>query len=203
MELPNTGEPPEDALRQWSVFSVVVDDPAKKTRRLPAYFHGGAEIFRSRDVDEVGRRLAVTVRRVLDRRERGSYLANPVRFGGKSGLWVRDICNRTVTRTQFERAGFEFADEQYVTLTSGGRVESSGWGEFAPAFLVVSRVAPDTPRESARGRGGQAAFLLAMLRVGSVPPGELRSLTDVVRNAAVIGSSDPDVVRERIESLEG
>lgn len=200
MGLPNLGEPPDDAPRQWSVFSVVVDDPAKKTRRLPAFFHGGAEIFRSRDVDEVGRRLAATARRVLDRHERGSYLANPVRYGDKNGLWVRDICNRSAVRTRFERAGFEFADEQYVTLKEEGRVETTGWGEFAPDFLVVSRIAPTTPRDTPTSGGGNAAFLLAMLRVGPVPAHEFGSLVGMVRRAAVIGSGDPDVVRERIES---
>jgi hypothetical protein len=200
-ELPNVGEPPEEAPRQWSVFSIVVDDPAKKTRRLPAYYHGGAEIFRGRDVDEVGRRLAVAARRVLDRHERGSYLANPVRFGERRGLWVRDICNRSALRTKFERSGFEFADEQYVTLDGEGRVEAAGWGAFAPDFLVVSRIAAGTPKETPRGGGGSAAFLLAMLRIGPVPPHEFGTLVGLVRGAAVIGSGDPDVVRERIDSL--
>jgi hypothetical protein len=183
------GTPPDGAELQEGVFSLWLDDPAARNRRLPSLYHGNAQIFAHRDVEEVRARLSRTVRAVLERHERPSYLVSACRSGERYGLYARDIFNRDAFRMRAIRAGLDLADEPYVQMTDDGAFTCEGWDAFRPEFVVVNRL---QARDGGNAnRGAFLTFLFGILRVGEMGTVELHHLVRAIKDAEVVTEDDP------------
>ena len=187
------GVPPDDAPRYDGIFSLVVDDPGKKTRSLPTMYHGNAQLYADRDVDKVRGRLVRTIEAVLHAGERPAYLSAACRIDGRSGLYVHGVYNREPYRLRAIRAGLEIADDPYVRLTPDGAFECEGWEPFRPDFIVVARVPGPRGRENENvNKGGLLAFNFGVLRVGDMGMMELHHVISAIRNAHVVAEEDPE-----------
>lgn len=191
--------PPDDAPRYEGIFSLVVDDPAKKTRALPTMYHGNAQLYADRDVDKVRARLVRTIDAVLHAKERPSYLAPACRIDGRRGLYTHGVYNRDPYRLRAIRAGLEVADDPYVRLTPTGEFECDGWQPFRPDFIVVSRIPGPRGRETENvNRGALLAFNFGILRVGDMGTMELHHLIATIKEAQLVAEEDP---RRLVETL--
>ncbi|MDQ3952292.1 MAG: hypothetical protein M3279_04915 [Actinomycetota bacterium] len=195
------GVPPDDAPRYEGIFSLVVDDPDKKTRALPTMYHGNAQLYADRDVENVQGRLVRTIDAVLHAQERPAYLASACRIDGRPGLYVHGVYNREPYRLRAIRAGLEVADDPYVRLTPAGELECEGWEPFRPEFIVVSRVRGPRGREHENvNRGGLLAFNFGILRVGDMGMMELHHLISIIKDARVVAEEDPERMVETLRA---
>ncbi|MDQ3915606.1 MAG: hypothetical protein M3323_09815 [Actinomycetota bacterium] len=184
------GTPPPDAPRHEGIFSLWVDDALSRTRRLPSLYHGNAQIFAHRDAGEVRTRLVRTIRAVLERDLRPSYLVAACKAGDRYGLYARDIFNRDPFRMRALRAGLELADEPYVQMTEDGAFRCEGWDPFLPEFVVVKSLRGPEGQENVN-RGAFLTFLFGILRVGDMGAVELRHLVRTIKTAEVVAEDDP------------
>jgi hypothetical protein len=183
------GEPRDGDARHEAIFSLVVDAPGGKTRRLPGLYHGNAHLFAHRDVGEVQARLVRTARAVLEADERPSYLVTACRAGERLGLYARDAFNRDPFRLRAARAGLVLADEPYVQMTDDGAFECEGWPPFRPEFVVVNDV---RRRDGSQlNRGAFLTFLFGILRVGDIGALEMHHLVRTIKTAEVVARDDP------------
>jgi hypothetical protein len=194
------GDPDDDEVRHPGIFSLVVDDPAKRLRQLPSLYHGNAQIFASRDVAEVARRLSSTIRIVLESSTRPSYLVTACRVEERPGLYARDVFNRDPFRLRAARAGLVLSDEPHVHMTEDGTFECAGWPPFRPEFIVVNPVPGRTPEHDIH-RGAFLAFTFGILRVGAMGPAELRHLMETIRTATVVAADDPGALTGRLRAV--
>lgn len=193
--------PPDDASVYEGIFSLLVDDPGKKTRALPTMYHGNAQIYADRDVDKVRARLARTIDAVIHAKERPAYLITACRAGERLGLFARDLYNREPYRLRAERAGLELADDSYVRMTPSGEFECEGWEPFRPEYIVVKKVRGPRGREHENiNKGAMLTFVFGILRVGDVGMMELHHLTETIRNAEVVIEDDPVRLVERLSA---
>jgi hypothetical protein len=192
------GTPADDDVHP-GIFSIVVDDPGKRVRALPSLYHGNAQIYTTRDLAELRRRLVGTVTAVLESSKRARYLASACRVGGTFGIYARDVCNRDPFRLRARRAGLVVSDEPHVEMTEDGRFISEGWPAFHPRFIVVN------PRRAADTRnlndGASLTFLFGILRVGALGAAELRHLVHTVKTVEVVAADDPRKLVERLEQV--
>ncbi len=184
------GEPADGETRHEGIFSLVVDEPAARTRKLPSLYHGNAHLFAHRDIHEVRARLLRTVTAVLEADERPSYLVAACSAGNRFGLYARDIFNRDPFRLRAARAGLVLADEPYVQMTDDGAFECEGWPPFHPEFVVVKTL---RGRDGSNvNRGAFLTFLFGILRVGDMGAMELHHLVRTIKAAEVVARDDPE-----------
>lgn len=193
--------PPDDEPRFEGIFSLVVDDPAKRTRSLPSVYHANAQIFADRDVGKAQSRLVRTIDVVLHAKEEPAYLATACRVDGRRGLWVRDVFNREPFRLRAVRAGLELADDPYARMTPAGEFECEGWEPFRPEFIVVKSLRGPRGREAENvNKGAYLTFLFGILRVGDMGMVELHHLVSTINDADVVAEDDPDELVEALRS---
>lgn len=191
--------PPDDAPRYDGIFSLLVDDPGKRTRSLPSVYHANAQLFADRDVHKARARLVQTVEAVLHSRERPAYLVAACRVDGRRGLYARDVFNREPFRLKAIRAGLEIADDPYVRMTPSGEFECEGWEPFRPEFVVAKSLRGPRGREAENvNKGAFLTFLFGILRVGDMGMVELHHLVSTIKNADVVVEDGPE---ELVEAL--
>ncbi|HYO60306.1 MAG TPA: hypothetical protein VEU29_00225 [Actinomycetota bacterium] len=191
--------PPDGAPRYEGIFSLVVDDPAKRTRSLPSVYHANAQIYADRDVDKARSRLARTIDVVLHSKEQPAYLVAACRVDGRQGLYARDVYNREAFRLRAVRAGLEISDDPYVRMTPAGEFECEGWEPFRPEFVVVKSIRGPRGREAENvNKGAFLTFLFGILRVGDMGMMELHHLVSTIKDADVVDDDDP---HELVETL--
>lgn len=196
------GTPPDGAPRFEGIFSLVVDDPAKKTRTLPSVYHANAQIFSDRDVDKARARLVRTIDAVLRSKERPAYLVAACAVDGRRGLYARDVFNREAFRLRAIRAGLEVSDDPYVTMTASGEFECEGWEPFRPEFVVAKSLRGPRGREAENvNKGAFLTFLFGILRVGDMGMVELHHLASTIKNAEVVVDDDPEELVETLRTL--
>ena len=194
------GKAPEDAETIEASFSIVVEEPGKKKRRLPSLYVGTYQVFAHRDVVEVLKRFLRTVDAVTAAVSEPIYAAHPCEIAGVWGLYGRDFFSRDPFRRKLVRRGASFAADPYVRLLADGGFESSDWGRFDPRFIVMPN--RDHENESAVVRVGGALLLFnaLVLRLGRAQPDELYLLRRVLDGMSGLGSVDPDALIEEIRS---
>lgn len=192
--------PPPGAEAHERIFSIVLDDPAKKVRALPLLFHGAAQIYADRDLPALGGRLNRALEIIAAAEDRWAYAVNAVRLGGAYGLYSRDLFNRSSFRIHLARLGVEFAGDPYVELLPSGGFSCRDWGEFEPEFLVAGGPFPRDDREVVDRSGGLAPFMFGVFRMGRITAPELALLARFVRRAPVLSSRSPHALVETLQA---
>lgn len=190
-------EPPDGADSQEGVFSILVDDPAKKTRSLPTLYHGRAQVFSDRRLEEVGRRLNRALEVIAVAESTSSFMATACRFEGKHGLYTRDLFNRASFRLRMTRLGMEFADDPYVRM-SADAFSCLDWGEFRPEFVIGGGPYPRDEDALEKRKGGLTPFMFGILRVGQVTGSDLATIAKLVTDVPVLVSQSPKAVLEAV-----
>jgi hypothetical protein len=192
--------PPQDAISYEGVLSVVVDDPAKKVRRLPSLYFGQSLIAVDRDVDALVRQASAALDVLLAARTEPSYLMSACRVGDVDGLYVKDLCARSDFRRKLEKQGMEISPDFYVRLTDDARWWTPDWGVIDPRFLVMVGE-PADPSDVARVSPGELLFGVASLRMGVIPAPEMPRLTRALRGVEGVGSAGPETLLLAIDEL--
>lgn len=186
--------PPADATRYEAIFSIVVDDPQRKTRALPSLYHGKAQVFAHRDIAPLGARMKRALEVIAAADTDAAYLATACRIGESCGIYTRDIFNRSSFRLHMTRLGAEFAEDPYVTLMPSGAFRCQDWGEFDAQFMIAGGPFP-TDEDAVDDRsGGLAPFMFGILRAGQIRPSELALLGKFVRRAPILASHSPQAI---------
>ena len=193
-------EPPAGAEHHDRVFSIVIDEGDGKTRTLPMLYHGPAQIYADRHLENLGLRLNRALEAIAAVESEAVYMATACRMGDMYGLYMRDLFNRASFRLHMSRLGVEFADDPYVTLLESGRFRCRDWGEFEPSFLVAGGPFPTDPDEVENRRGGLAPFMFGVARLGRITPPELAHLARLVRTAPVLASQSPRAIVEALQA---
>jgi hypothetical protein len=192
-------KPPRGAETNERVFSVVVDEGDGKTRSLPMLYHGPAQIFADRHMENLGLRLNQALEAIAAVQENEAiYMINACRIGERYGLYSRDLFNRASFRVHMSRLGVEFAEDPYVRLQPSGRFDCRDWGEFDPEFMVSGGPFPQDPEEVENRRGGLAPLMFGVLRMGRITASELKTLASFVRRSHVLSSQSPRALVEQL-----
>jgi hypothetical protein len=184
------GVVPEDAVRFSGAFSVVVDESTKRIRRLPSLYFRYAQLFASRDIAEVLRRLEATVNRFLVADERPLYLLNACELDGQPGLYGRDLFNRAPFRRKLLANGLRMAEDPFVQLNGKGFC-CADWGTFSARFIVHDVLASDDP-SLFRLRGASLLYWLNGLRLGTLTVAHLGALGQMLTGITAVNARDPD-----------
>jgi hypothetical protein len=182
-----------DAPRFNGTFSIVVDHSVAGFRRLPTLYLGAAQLFADRDLDEVLKRTEAIVRSTVEAAQRATFLLTPCRVGVRTGLYGRDVFNRSIFRIKLERLGVEFATDPYVTLEEDGTFTSAEWGRVEPSFVILNG-AGATPEEVITSEGALLTLNLATFRLGPLAAGELAALTRSVAGVRSVAAIEPAAV---------
>ena len=178
-----------DARTREGVFSVVVDPGTQRRRRLPSLYLGPSQVFAHRDIEQVKRRLEITIAAAVKSYEIPTYALTACRVGDSIGLYARDTFNRASYRRWLTSAGAELAQDPYVRFGDDGRFTCADWGAFEPRFVVM-----DYNEEDAEGvervSAGLLAFAIASQRLGPISGPELALLTRSLRSAMGVSSDD-------------
>jgi hypothetical protein len=193
-------EPPAGAESHDRIFSIVVDDGDGKTRSLPMLYHGPAQIFADRRLENLGLRLNRALEAIAAAETDAIYMATACRIGDVTGIYMRDLFNRASFRIHMSRLGADFAEDPYVSLLPSGKFECRDWGEFEPGFLVSGGPFPTDPEEVDDRRGGMAPFMFGVFRLGRITPAELGHLARFVRHAPVLASQSPRAVMDALRA---
>jgi hypothetical protein len=191
--------PPRGAESHDRVFNFVIAEGEGKTRSLPMLYHGPAQVFADRKVENLGLRLNRALEAIAAVQDGDAvYMTNACRIGDRHGLYARDVFNRASFRVHMSRLGAEFAGDPYVRLLPSGRFDCEDWGEFEPEFMVAAGPYPRDP-ESVEDRGGaMAPFMFGVLRMGRITAPELKHLAGFVRRAHVLSSQSPRAIVEHL-----
>jgi hypothetical protein len=188
-------DPPRGAETHERVFSFVIDEGDGKTRSLPMLYHGPAQIFADRHLENLGLRLNQALEAIAAVQDDESiYMINACRIGDRYGLYGRDVFNRASFRVHMSRLGVEFAEDPYVRLLPSGRFDCRDWGEVDPDFMIGGGPYPPDPEQVDNRRGGMAPFMFGVLRMGRITAPELKHLAGFVRRAPVLSSQSPRAV---------
>jgi hypothetical protein len=187
-------EPPDGAESHDRIISVVLHDGGGKTRSLPMLYHGPAQIYADRRLENIGLRLNRALEAIAAAKTDALYMATACRVGNTYGLYMRDLFNRASFRIHMARLGVEFADDPYTRLLPSGSFGCRDWGEFDPEFLVSGGPFPRDPEEVEIKRGGMAPFMFGVFRLGRITPVELGHLARFVRRARVLASQSPHAI---------
>lgn len=192
--------PPAGAEAHERIFSIVVDEGGGRTRTLPMLYHGPAQIFADRLLENLGLRLNRALEAIVAAETEAMYMANACRIGDAYGIYTRDIFNRASFRLHMGRLGVEFAEDPYTKLLPDGRFECRDWGQFEPSFLVAGGPFPEDPEEVEVRRGGMAPFMFGVFRLGRITPSELVHLGRFVRSARVVASRSPRAIVDAVQA---
>jgi hypothetical protein len=195
-----TPEPPEGAAAHEHIFSIVIDDPGKKTRALPSLHHGRTQVFVHRDLAALGARLNRALEVIGAASEDAAYFVASCRIGDKPGLYLRDLFNRSSYRLHLSRLGVEFAEDPYTRLMASGLFDCRDWGEFEPQFVIAGGPYPADENEVIDRGGGLAPFTFGILRVGQITSPEIAHLSALVRRVPVLASRSPQAVMRLLQN---
>lgn len=193
-------EPPAGAEAHDRIFSIVIDEGGGRTRSLPMLYHGPAQIFADRHLENLALRLNRALEAIAAAETEALYMATACRIGDTYGLYMRDLFNRASFRLHMSRLGVDFAEDPYTKLLPSGRFECRDWGEFDPSFLVSGGPFPLDPDAVEVRRGAMAPFMFGVFRLGRITPRELAHLGRFVRNARVLASQSPHAVVEAVQA---
>lgn len=196
----DTSAPPDGATAHERIFSIVIDDPDKKTRSLPSLHHGRTQVFVHRDIAALGARLNRALEVIGASSKESAYFVASCRLGDRYGLYLRDLFNRSSYRLHMSRLGVEFAGDPYTKLEPSGLFSCRDWGEFEPQFLVAGAPYPEDENDVEDRSGGLAPFMFGILRVGQITAREIAVLSALVRRAPVLASLSPAAIVDRIEA---
>lgn len=198
-------EPADDREANEGVLSLVIDQtsPQDETRprgprHLPKLYFGSLLVFADRDPGPVNTRLERMVEVVQRAADEPTYHVNACRLGDRTGLYVRDVYNRSAPRLQLIRRGMLFSNDPFVRFTEESRFACQDWGSFTPGFVIAA------PNENiltgAFGGPATLPFTFAALRLGMVGNEELQRLVQAVRSIPVVASDDPnDLIAQIIQ----
>jgi hypothetical protein len=195
------GDAPADAPRQEGVFTLVpapAERPARGPRPLNVLYMGPTPIHSDRALDTVQRYLVKIVEIALGSRARPTYHVRACEFGGRRGLYARDLHNRSAYRRRLQRAGMSFSESPVVHLEPDGSFLTDDWGPFHSDFVISGGAEEDGGL--IRIAGALLPFTLASYRFGPVEADELATLISACRGSEGMGADDPLAV---IGSLEG
>ena len=184
---------PPNVSAHEGVFNLVVEDEARRIRRLPAFYLRGALVYAHRDVERLYARLERTVEAIRAADDENTYIMHACEIGGKRGLYARDMNGRSVFRRKLVRAGLNFASDPFVTFDKG-EFGCRDWGEFAPQFMIAGFGDEDDPSRLLHPPGGETLFDVTRARFGAPGPAEFRQLAKRLQTLDVVTSADPSVV---------
>jgi hypothetical protein len=196
----DAAEPPPGSEAHDRIFSIVIDEGGGRTRTLPMLYHGPAQIYADRRLENLGLRLDRALEAIAAAETEAVYMATACRIGDTYGIYMRDLFNRASFRLHMARLGVEFAHDPYTKLVPSGRFECRDWGEFDPEFLVSGGPFPRDPEEVEVKRGAMAPFMFGVFRLGRITPPELVHLGRFVRNARVLASQSPHAVVTAVQA---
>jgi len=185
------------APRAEGVVSLVADRPSA-SRAIPMVYLDRMPLFGSRDLAEATDRLERIAAAVLGARATPTYVAQSCALEHRRGLYLRETHNRGTFRMRLQRLGVEFEGEQFVSLRHDASFGTAS-GVLSPDFLIIGADG-DNGEEAVSPSSAQMIFVMAGLRLGPLTPSELATLTAALRNAAVVGAADPQVVVEALRA---
>jgi hypothetical protein len=192
-------EPPAGATLHDGVFSLVVDPPTKRLRRLPTMYIRGAPVFAHRDVGPVIDSLHRTIEVVQSAQERPTYALQACRLDGEPGLYGADVYNRSGFRNRLGRLGMNFSNDPYVSLSPEGKMQCTDWGNFEPRFFIIGVGTPQ--RETiVEMTGAMALVLMSNSRFGQLDRAELHALAGLFSSVRGVGCRDPKTLVDHLRT---
>lgn len=196
---PYSGVPATGAHQLNGVFSVVVDDAAKRHRKLPSLYVTNYQVFAHTDMVRLYSRLTRAVRARLMAPTVSTYVVHACRYGDVTGLYIRDFFNRAPFRRKLIRQGLEFSSDPYVTL-QGWSLRCEDWGHLEPRFVLLGNDESD-PENPIANSPAMVAFHIAGVRLGQISQSEFVTLRGALKGAVAIGDNDAAMAIDRIRAL--
>jgi hypothetical protein len=182
-------EPPEEATRHEAVFSLVVQPPGARFRKLPTLYVRSAPVFADKELAPVLESLQRNIEVVRSARERPTYALRACRLDGETGLYGADVYNRSPIRGRLARLGMDFSHDPYVELGPDGRLRAQDWGELDPRFFIIG-VGTAEGSEVVEMSGAMALALMSNSRFGELTARELRALASLFSSVRGVGCRD-------------
>lgn len=192
--------PPAGASIHEGAFSVVERPAEGRVRPLPTLHFGKAPIFAARRLSTLASALDRALEMAVGAPEVPTYLMHACRIGDRTGLYMRDLLNRTAFRRRAARLGLEFAERPFVRLVDGAW-SSLDWADFDPSFLI-HRGRSEDPSEVIGRTGGLLLFQVATYRLGALPPIELPLLAAACAQLEAVGASEPQAIISTLASTD-
>jgi hypothetical protein len=187
---------PKEAIFHNHLFTLIVDDDNKPIRKLPSLYIDRTQLFSDRDMTTIGRRLVRTVEAIEESPNGQMYGIQGCKIGGRTGLYAREVYNRSAFRIKLTRIGGEFSADPYVRLTEQATFSNRDWGEFEPDFVLLSWKNPDSGVR--RIAGAMVPFTLSGFSFGRLLPEDLARLTQACQSMQAFGTADPEALLHRL-----